>query len=59
MITGHATSAGFSCARETGLRAFASAAPAGRINGLALADADAISCHEITFSNREDDDEAS
>jgi hypothetical protein len=24
-----------------------------------LVDADAISCHEITFSNREDDDEAS
>jgi hypothetical protein len=44
---------------NAGLRAFASAAPAGRINGLALADADAISCHEITFSIREDDDEAS
>jgi hypothetical protein len=29
-----------------------------KINGLALADAHAISCHEITFSNREDDDEA-
>jgi hypothetical protein len=44
---------------NAGLRAFVSAAQAGRINGLALADADAISCHEITFSNREDDDEAS
>jgi hypothetical protein len=43
---------------QAGLRAFVSAAPAGRINGLAFADAHAISCHEITFSNREDDDEA-
>jgi hypothetical protein len=43
---------------KAGLRAFASAAPAGRINGLALADAHAISCHETTFWDREDDDEA-
>jgi hypothetical protein len=41
---------------EARLRAFAPACRS--INGLALADAHAISCHEITFSNREDDDEA-
>jgi hypothetical protein len=58
MIKGHARSVGFSSRMKAGLRAFASAAPAGRINGLALADAHAISCHEITFWDREDDDEA-